>query len=218
MFKPIDAFTFASTLMIIAAVGTTARAGHDDSPAGSDHTLFEVTADDDGSCRGTLSSPLGVVTGIVQVAPGARKAWATFRSGHGIGVAEIADVRGAGPYQGRLVGQLPVSGAFKPDSLRAGIIVDPLGFAIDVGTSEAKVSTSDSPVGRSSRLESAPALLFQDGDALFVYAFDGLAFRLLERKAVPPGTSAVDFTDIVITSYWIGAESGSTSCIAGSGE
>ena len=158
MFKPIDAFAFASTLMIMAAVETTARAGHDDSPAESDHTWFAVTADDDGSCRGTLSSPLGVVTGMVQVAPGARRAWATFRSGHGIGVA----------------------------------IVDPLGFAIDVGTSEAKVSTSDSP--------------------------DGLAFRLLERKAVPTGTSAVDLTDVMVSSYWIGAESGSTSCIAGSGQ
>ena len=166
--------------------------------------IAEVTADQDGSCRGLISSPLGVVRGIVQVEPGARKAWATFPSGHGIGLAEIADLQGAGPYQGRLVGVLPVSEAFRPNSLRVGIIDG-------VGT-EAKVMMQDIHFTRSSLPERAPALLFQDGDEMLLYAFDGSTFRLIERKTIPPGTSAPTLEEVLISGYWIGADPGSASC------
>ncbi len=181
MSRPTSRFAFTFVIITIAAVGTTARAGQN---------AIEVIADQDGSCGGLISSPLGVVGGIVQVEPGGRKAWATFPSPHGIALAEIADPQGAGPYQGRLAGVLPVSGAFKPGSLRAGIIGGPVGFSVDMGTTEAKVSYSDISFRGSWLPDSSPGLWFQDGDELFLYAFDGSAFRLLERKTIPPGTSA----------------------------
>ena len=121
MSRPASRFAFASVMIIIAAVGTTARAGQNDNTAGSDQIWFPGYDGLDGSCRGLISSPLGVVSGIVQVEPGGQKAWATFPSSQGIALA-VADLQGAGPYQGRLVGVLPVSGAFKPESLRAGIM------------------------------------------------------------------------------------------------
>lgn len=89
---------------------------------------------------GLISSPLGVVRGIVQAPPGG-----------------------------------------------------PAGFAIDVGTSE--------------------ALLFQDGDELFLFKFDGSTVRLLGRKTIPPGSS-VTMEDVLISGYWIGAQPGSATCIA----
>jgi hypothetical protein len=203
---------FASVVIIVAAVGTTARAGGDYIPAGTDDTWFEVIADQDGSCRGLISSPLGVVRGIVQAEPNGRNSWATFPSLHGIVLAQIADLQGTAPHQGRLVGVLPVSAAFRPDSLRVGLVVGPVGFAIDVGTSEAKVSVSDFSIMRSSRLESSPALAFQDGDELFIYTWDGSSFRLLDRKTIPPGTSAHELENVLISGWWIPAGPGSPSC------
>ena len=109
---------------------------------------------------------------------------------------------------------LPVSGAFKPGSLRAGIIGGPVGFSVDMGTTEAKVSYSDISFRGSWLPDSSPGLWFQDGDELFLYAFDGSAFRLLERKTIPPGTSAYTLENTMISGVWIGAEPGSASCLA----
>jgi hypothetical protein len=217
MSQPTRPFALASVMITIAAIGTSARAGENDIPTATNDIPVEVIADQNGSCRGLISSPLGVIRGIVHAEPGGRKGWATFSSLHGLALAEIADLQGAGPHQGRLTGVLPVSGAFQPGSLRAGIITGPVGFAIDIGTSEAKVQMQDIHFTRSSLPDSAPALWFQDGDELFLYAFDGSSFRLLDRKTIPPGTSAVTLENVLISGYWIGAEPGSTACIAGSG-
>lgn len=98
-------------------------------------------------------------------------------------------------------GVLPVSDAFRPDSLRVGNIRGPLDFSIDVGASEA--NTAD-----------MPAVSFQDGDALFVHVFDGVRFRLLARKTVPPRASAVVMHDVLISNFqWTPAEPGSAWCV-----
>ena len=109
-------------------------------------------------------------------------------------------------------GVLPVSDAFRPDSLRVGRIRGPLDFSIDVGGSEA--ATADMPVARSSRLEEHPRVVFQDGDELFVHVFDGVSFRLLARKTIPPGASVVTMTDVLISSFqWTPAKPGSAWCV-----
>ena len=210
MSRPASRLAFAFVMITIAAVGAPARAGEHD---------IEVIADQDGACGGLISSPLGVVRGIVQVEPGGRKGWATFPSPYGIALAEIADLQGAGPYQGRLAGVLPVSGAFKPDSLRAGIIGGPVGFTIDIGGSEARRPPiqQDLYVMRSSLPDNSPRLWFQDEDELYLYAFDGSAFRLLERKTIPPGPSAFTIEEVLRSGVWIGAEPGSASCMGGPG-
>jgi hypothetical protein len=214
-----SALVSALALVAVTAAGPTARAADHNGAAGEGaSTSFAVTADQDGACGASIDTPLGPVRGIVQVDPSSAHgvtAWATFPSWYGIGLGEIADVRGAGPHLAKLVGTLPVSGAFRPHSLRAGIIAVPSGFAIDIGTSEAKVQMQDVHFNRhSSTIESAPALSFQDGDDVFVYAFHGSTFHLLERETVPPGTAASTLQNVLISGYaWTDAAPDSVSCM-----
>jgi hypothetical protein len=87
-----------------------------------------------------------------------------------------------------VIGTLPVSDAFRPASLRLGIVAIPAGDARRAGA----------------RLP-VPALAFQDGDDVFLYAFAGQTFRLLVTATVtdtvPHGASAADIIDLLLSRY-----------------
>jgi hypothetical protein len=87
-----------------------------------------------------------------------------------------------------VVATLPVSDAFRPESLRLGIVPIP---ASDAGRTGARVAV--------------PVLAFQDGDEIFLYAFASHTFRLLVTATVtdtvPHGASAADLIDLLLSRY-----------------
>jgi hypothetical protein len=134
-----------------------------------------------------------------------------------IGTSEALFTVQAGTTEGSIVastrsgavGALPVSDAFRPESLRLGIVAILIGVAVDPSAAPAFIDGSliygsDERPGGARQL--VPVLAFQDGDEIFAYAFVGRAFRLLERSIVPFGASAsaADLIELLLSRYTFG--------------
>ena len=97
-----------------------------------------------------LTAPLGSTKGSV-VASADGHAWATFPYQDGIALFDLGDLAGPGPLQPALLGTLPVSASFDPDSTHLGIIAILIGLVV----------------------EPAPSISIQEGNRLRLYAHDG---------------------------------------------
>lgn len=115
-----------------------------------------------------LTAPLGSTKGRV-VASTDGRAWATFPYESGLALFALGNLAGTGPLEPALLGTLPVTASFDPDSTHLGIIAILIGLLV----------------------EPAPSLSIQEGNRLRLYAHDGDEFRLLAEQTLVPGAEGL---------------------------
>jgi hypothetical protein len=101
--------------------------------------------------------------------------WATFPADDELVLVHVADMGGADPLTGTVVAVAPAGDAFRPDTMRVGIIAILIGLVV----------------------QRLPAVVFQDGDDVVLRLYDGTNLTELARRPAARLPSPSVFEDLV---------------------